>query len=592
MEETYAVTFTQFIVLCAVIIYLVNKIRVRLALSKAKHPSLRGHSKWSRRLAKCVKFFEYKEDSYFAVDGAPATIQEQRKQAFHQLKERMAANSPKTIAFSSNLQQSVSDLQFTSKYRVPFPFRNQLPKPFTLSNIVKETRGTQIKDLDGNWRYDLSGSYGVNVFGYDFYKSCMQAGSKSVADLGPVLGPYHPIIAENVELIKNISGLDEVSFHMSGTEAVMQAVRLARYNTGKKYLVRFCGAYHGWWDGVQPGVGNQRDINDVYTLNDQSEQTLHVLSTRNDIACVLINPLQAFHPNADSASDVGLIGSLRATNFDKAAYSTWLKRLREICTQKNIVLIFDEVFTGFRLGYRGAQQYFDVQADMVTYGKTIGGGLPIGVVASSHTLMKRYKDKQPAHVSLARGTFNSHPSVMASMNEFLIRIQHPDIQQQYEQIESVWDERVAKFNERLQQANLPLKITNMQSILSVIYTKPSRYNWMFQFYLRANNLELSWIGSGRMIMSFDYTDADFDQVITQFITAAEEMAADGWWWQSSNLTNKTIKQQFVYDMVSAYSPLLAKFLPSPLMSKLKTAVKTSSSVNAVNIAKTSSTIKE
>ncbi|TYK65743.1 aminotransferase class III-fold pyridoxal phosphate-dependent enzyme [Colwellia echini] len=585
MEETNSIAITieiaQIIAIFGLIIYLLNKIRIRLALSKAKHPSLRGHSKWSRRLAKQVKFFEYKEDSYFAVDGAPINIATQRKQAFHQLKDRMAAQSPKTIEFSYGLQQSVSDLQFTSNYRVPFPFRNQLPQPFTLSNIVKETQGTKIKDLDGNWRYDLSGSYGVNVFGYDFYKSCISAGSKRVAELGPVLGPYHPIIAENVDFIKRISGLEEVSFHMSGTEAVMQAVRLARYNTGKKYLVRFCGAYHGWWDGVQPGVGNQRDVNDVYTLNDQSEQTLHVLSTRNDIACVLINPLQAFHPNADSASDVGLIGSLRATNFNKAAYSDWLKRIREICTQRNIVLIFDEVFTGFRLGYRGAQQYFDVQADMVTYGKTIGGGLPIGVVASSHALMKRYKDKQPAHVSLARGTFNSHPYVMAAMNEFLTRIQQPDIQQQYKNIESVWDKRVAKFNQCLQQADLPLKITNMQSILSVIYTKPSRYNWMFQFYLRANQLELSWIGSGRMIMSFDFTDADFDQVIEQFITAAQQMAADGWWWQSSTLTNKSIKQQFVYDMVSAYSPLLAKFFPSPLMLKTTKAVKTLKSVNTV-----------
>ena len=76
--------------------------------------------------------------------------------------------------------------------------------------------------------------------------------------LGPVLGSYHPVVAENVARLQEISGLDEVSFHMSGTEAVMQAVRLARYHTGRSHLVRFCGAYHGWWDGVQPGVGNPR----------------------------------------------------------------------------------------------------------------------------------------------------------------------------------------------------------------------------------------------------------------------------------------------------------------------------------------------
>lgn len=569
MEEINTSSLIQLTMLVVITSYLLNKLRIRLALSKAKHPSLRGHSKWSRRLAKQVKHFEYSEQHFFSTDGAPHKVAQQRKQGFQQLVADMAMQSPTTIEFSSNLQHSVSDLQFTSKYRVPFPFSKHLPKPLTVSNIVKETKGTQVQDLDGNWRYDLSGSYGVNVFGYDFYKSCIKAGNKRAESLGPVLGPYHPIIAKNVDYIKTISGLDEVSFHMSGTEAVMQAVRLARYNTGRKYLVRFCGAYHGWWDGVQPGVGNQRDVNDVYTLNDQSEQTLHVLSTRQDIACVLINPLQAFHPNADSASDVGLIASGRATNFDKAAYSAWLQKIREVCTRRNIVLIFDEVFTGFRLGYRGAQEYFNVQADMVTYGKTLGGGLPVGVVASSHKLMKRYKEKQPAHVSLARGTFNSHPYVMATMYEFLMRIQQRDIQQQYQQIESIWDKRVAWFNERLQQADLPLNITNMQSILSIIYTKPSRYNWMFQFYLRANGLELSWIGSGRLIMSFDFTDEDFDKVTTKFISAAQAMSADGWWWQSNILSNKTIKQQFVYDMVSIRFPLLAKFLPSPLVDKNK-----------------------
>jgi len=585
MEETYSLSVLQIAVIIVLASYLLNKLRIRLALSKAKHPSLRGHSKWSRRLAKQVKFFEYSNKAYFSTDGAPAEITQQRQQGFQRLTQRMVKQSANTIAFSVNLQASVSDLQFTSKYRVPFPFSRQLPEAFTVSNIVKKTKGTQIQDLDGNWRYDLSGAYGVNVFGYEFYKSCIAQGNKRVDDLGPVLGPYHPIIADNVEHIKAISGLDEVSFHMSGTEAVMQAVRLARYNTGKKYLVRFCGAYHGWWDGVQPGVGNQRDVNDVYTLNDQSEKTLHVLSTRKDIACVLINPLQAFHPNADSGSDVGLIASGRATNFDKTAYSAWLQKVRDVCTKRDIVLIFDEVFTGFRLGYRGAQEYFNVQADMVTYGKTIGGGLPIGVVTSSHKLMKRYKEKQPAHVSLARGTFNSHPYVMATMNEFLTRIQGKDIQLKYQQIESVWDKRVTHFNDRLQAASLPLKITNMHSILSIIYTKPSRYNWMFQFYLRANGLELSWIGTGRLIMSFDFTDEDFNQVITQFIIAAQQMLADGWWWQSRNLTNQTIKQQFVYDMVSVRFPLLANFLPSPLVNKNNFLIKSIANSNTSNEGK-------
>ena len=98
-----------------------------------------------------------------------------------------------------------------------------------------------------------------------------------VADLGPVLGAYHPVVADNVRRLTALSGMDEVSFHMSGTEAVMQAVRLARYHTKRPRLVRFAGAYHGWWGDVQPGIGNPIPADRTLTLADLSEQTLKVL---------------------------------------------------------------------------------------------------------------------------------------------------------------------------------------------------------------------------------------------------------------------------------------------------------------------------
>jgi glutamate-1-semialdehyde 2,1-aminomutase len=357
----------------------------------------------------------------------------------------------------------------------------------------------------------------------------------------------------------------------------MQAVSLARYHPGRTHLVRLCGAYHGWWDGVQPGVGNKREINDVYTLADLSDKTLTVLKTRKDIACVLINPMQAFHPNSDTASDATLIASDRSTNFHKAEYTKWLKQIREICSDRNIVLIFDEVFTGFRLTHRGAQGYFDIQADLVTYGKTLGGGLPVGVVAGTHTLMKRFKNNRPADVSFARGTFNSHPYVMASMNTFLNKIEEPFYQDQYKHQEATWNRRVNALNDRLSTENIPINIKNMHSVLSVLFTQPNRYNWVFQFYLRNAGLELSWIGSGRMIMSFDFTDEDFNEVIERFISAANQMKNDGWWWANETLTNKNIKRQFLIDMLTAKFPMARKFLNSPLI-QTKSGIKT----NTVN----------
>lgn len=562
------ISYIVYLVLILLACYLISKVYIRLQLSRAKHPSVRGHSKWSRRIAAKIPFFSYVDSEYFSTDGAPDNIAQIRRAGMQSLEDNLAKQSAKTLGYCESIERSISDVRFTSHYRIPFPYRNLLSKTFKLGSIADETKGNQIRDLDGNWRYDLSGSYGVNVFGYDFYKECMAVGAQKTKLLGPVLGAYHPVIRDNVALIKQISGLDEVSFHMSGTEAVMQAVRLARYHTGTTHLVRLCGAYHGWWDGVQPGIGNNRKTHDVYTLADLSEHTLHVLKTRKDIACVLINPLQAFHPNADSASDVSLLASDRNTDFDKDAYSEWLGKIRKICTQKNIVLIFDEVFTGFRLGYRGAQGFFGIQADLVTYGKTLGGGFPIGAVAGTYSLMKRFKDDKPVDVSFARGTFNSHPYVMGAMNEFLRRIQLPENQALYQQSELLWKERVSRFNERLLTEKLPLKITHMHSILSVIYTQPSRYNWMFQFYLRHAGLELSWTGTGRFIMSLSYSDEDFDRVIHCFVKAAKQMSQHGWWWSCEGLTNKAIKRQFLGDMLAAKFPMLRPLLPAPL-SKLK-----------------------
>jgi len=552
MLETYS---SPIIILIAVLL-LTRKIWVRLRLSRAKHPSLRGHSKWSRRIAKIIPAFDYDESEFFSSDNAPADVIEQRQQAFKKLTTLLDKKFAKTTEFYNSLEGSISDIAFTNAYRVPFPYRQYLSQHLKLGAMVVESSGVKVKDLDDNWSYDLTGSYGVNVFGYDFYKTCMEKGAEQVKALGPVLGPYHPIIKDNVEQLKALSGLDEVSFHMSGTEAVMQAVRLARYHTGKTHLVRLCGAYHGWWDGVQPGIGNQRKTNDVYTLSDMSECTLKVLETRNDIACVLINPLQGLHPNADASGDASLVNSSRSASFDKTAYSNWLKQLREVCTRRSIVLIFDEVFTGFRLAYRGAQEYFDIQADMVTYGKTLGGGLPVGVVCGKHQLMRRFKPNRPVNVSFARGTFNSHPYVLASMNVFLNRIKEDDIQQQYQSLDDTWNKRVETLNSRFEENKLPVKIANLSSIWTILYTQPSRYNWMYQYYLRAHGLALSWVGSGRIIMSHNFTDDDFEQVTNRFIDAANEMKADGWWWINDKLSDKSIKKQIFRGMLNARFPRL------------------------------------
>jgi glutamate-1-semialdehyde 2,1-aminomutase len=333
----------------------------------------------------------------------------------------------------------------------------------------------------------------------------------------------------------------------------MQAVRLARYHTRRSHLVRFCGAYHGWWGDVQPGIGNPVTARETYTLAEMSEQTLHVLRTRRDIACVLVNPYQALHPNMGPPADSALVDSGRTAHVDREAYARWLQQLRAVCSERRIALIFDEIFVGFRLALGGAQEYFGVAADLVTYGKTLGGGFPVGVLCGRHEWMKRYSDDRPVDVCLARGTFNAHPYVMGAMNEFLHRLETPEMLQLYQDLDECWNERAERLNRLLDEAKLPVRVVNLSSIWTVCYTRPSRYNWMLQYYLRAEGLALSWVGTGRLIFSLRYSDADFSAVVDRFLAAARAMEADGWWWTDHASSNRSIRRQVLREILASYA---------------------------------------
>ena len=528
------------------------RLRQRLELSRAKHPSLAGHPRTARRIAGWMPSYHYREEQMLGVDGASAERVAQRRLALNRLVQALQSRFARSLAQTGALAEGLSDLQFVSRYRIPFQFRAFATQGLKIASCVQSTEGVMLTDLDGNRLYDLTGSYGVNLFGNDFYKSCIAEGAERVADLGPVLGSYHPVVADNVLRLKRISGMDEVSFHMSGTEAVMQAVRLARYHTGRDKVVRFCGSYHGWWGDVQPGIGNPIAAHDTLTLQEMGQATLRVLRKRGDIACVLVNPLQALHPNVAAPSDGSLLDSGRRAGFDKAAYSAWLQQLRSICDARGIALIFDEVFVGFRLAPGGAQDYFGVRADMVTYGKTLGGGLPVGVVCGQARWMKRFRADVPGDICFARGTFNSHPYVMGAMNVFLQRLETPAVHALYSDLDGLWNARAAQLNAMLTAAGVPVQVANLSTIWTVLYTRAACYNWLLQHYLRLEGLALSWVGSGRIIFSLNYTQADFDAVAERFVRAALAMQADGWWpEEGAALTNKTIKRRVLRELLRA-----------------------------------------
>jgi len=524
----------------------------RLRLSRAKHRSLAGHARMAKRLARLTPAYSFDRHAFFRADDAPGDIAAQREAAFDRLSVMFRERYAQTAWLTADVAQALSDVQFTSAYRVPFQFSAIVREALPATTFYTSSQGVSIFDCDGNAFFDLTGSYGVNLLGTDRYKHLIEEGAKTVADLGPTLAGLHPVVADNVWRLRAVSGLDEVSFHMSGTEAVMQAVRLARYHTGRTHLVRFAGAYHGWWGDVQPGIGNPLPADHTYTLADMSQRALKVIATRRDVACVLVNPLQALHPNRNAPGDSTLVAGRSGGGVDREAYADWLRRLAETCRKAGVILIMDEVFTGFRLAPRGACEYFGIAPDMVTYGKTLGGGLPVGVLCGRADLMKRFRDDRPADICFARGTFNSHPHVMGAMDAFLRYMELPNARALYNGLDERWNARAESLNRKLEAEGLPVRLGNLGTIWTVNYTQASRYHWMLQYYLRAQGLALSWVGTGRLIFNLAYSDADFAEVASRFVAAARAMRDDGWWWSPPGDADKLLKRRLVREMAGRF----------------------------------------
>ena len=515
----------------------------------------------SRRLARWVKARDYTEDELLRADGADARWVERRRQGLDRLAARFHDRHAESTAWGNAMRDSFSDLRFTDVSRVPFPFARAVRERFNVCSVVTASQGPRLQDLDGNWTIDVSGSYGVNVAGFDRYKQWMADGWERVKALGPVLGPLHPVVADNVARLKAVSGADEVSFHMSGTEAVMAAVRLARFNTRRRLIVCFSGAYHGWWDGVQPGIGSERTLDDCLTLKDMEPASLTVIRRRaHEIAGVLVNPVQSFHPNSPPPNDAVLLTSdMRRTEDSTARYREWLGTLRAVCREAGVPLIFDEVYTGFRLAPGGAQEFFGVRADMVVYGKTVAGGLPIGVVCGSGSLMRRFDPARPMRLAYVVGTFSAHPAVMGAMQEFLQWIDAPATRALYDDANRRCAEWVLDTNRLMAEAQLPVRLVNLGTVWTILFREPSRYNWLLQYYLRAEGVTLSWVGTGRCLSSMDFTKDDYRDLQRMLLDAASTTKQDGWW-----LTLREHPERARHMRASLRRDLIGSLVPEPI----------------------------
>ncbi len=415
--------------------------------------------------------------------------------------------------------------------------------------IGERAKGSKFWDIDGNEYIDISMGFGVLLFGHNppFITNALE----KQLHQGIQLGPQSNLAIEVAELICELTNMERVTFCNSGTEAVMTALRLARTATQRNKIALFTGSYHGHFDGVLARssqgettavpmtIGVSPDaIASVLVLDYGNPQSLEILQAHADeLAAVLVEPVQSRHPN------------LQPQQF--------LQQLRRLTQTCGITLIFDEVITGFRIHPGGFQTYSGIQADMVIYGKIIGGGQPIGVIAGKATYMNgidgglwNYGDASYPQGSKTffAGTFNKNHMAMAAAKAVLQYIKQQGVGLQ-QHLTARTSRLAATLNAYFQRENVPIELVHFGSLFR--FSSAENIDLLFYHLLEKG----IYIWEGRnCFLSTAHTDEDVDYLIGAVKNSVEELRKGGFWQKS---TGKQLKNDFVLNSTSAnsYTPV-------------------------------------
>lgn len=328
----------------------------------------------------------------------------------------------------------------------------------TYPRFLDRGLGSHVWDVDGKEYIDLIGSWGPLILGH-----CCEAVEQAVSEAirkGLSFGAPTSAEVDMAELVCQMTGIEMVRMVNSGTEAVMSALRLARGATGRSKIIKFAGCYHGHTDamlvkagsgaltgGAPDSAGVPAEIaGDTLTANYNDLTSVEALLKANSgqVAAVIVEPV---------AANMGVVPPKPG----------FLQGLRKLCDENGALLIFDEVITGFRLAPGGAQEYFGVRADLVTYGKIIGGGMPVGAYGGSRQLMEQVAPLGPVYQA---GTLSGNPVAMAAgLAQLRILKSKPEI---YENLER----RGAMLEAGLKQAlsAIPAQVNRVGSLLTVFFT--------------------------------------------------------------------------------------------------------------------------
>ncbi len=453
----------------------ISKLRSRLALSCAKHPSLARAlaSRATTRLAR--PFLRIRRSRVLRLRRCARGNRRPSPQRIHApVGESFANVTRATARLTAEVEEGISDLQFTSAYRVPFQSSAWCASISTPAPSCARPTAS---------RSPISTAIVCTISPAPTASTCSattstrnawSAAARSVRELGPVLGAYHPVVAYNVKRLKEISGhgrgvvphVRHGGGHAGGAACALPhgALAAGALLWRLSWLVGRCAAGHR-----QPGAARLRR----YTLQDIDERSLRVLRKRRDIACVLVNPLQALAPERQCAGAIRRSSTARAGAFRPRGVHRVARAPARGLHRARHRLIFDEVFVGFRLAPGGAQEYFGVKADMVTYGKTLGGGLPgrrgLRPRGPDEALSRRSTDEhllRPRHLQLPSLRDGRHARIPASAR---YAADHAPLRRSRRGLER---SRAARLNQRLADNGLPVRVANLSSIWTICYTRP------------------------------------------------------------------------------------------------------------------------
>ncbi len=432
-----------------------------------------------------------------------AKIESEQDQKLKQFIQQYNSRTANSKAYAQKHRKQLADPRTVSGFQ---PATKEMTYPI----VVERSKGAYVYDIDGHQYIDLTCGYGSNFFGHspDFM---VEALSKQIAT-GYEIGPQSVLTGEVAELFCEATGNERVAFCNTGSEAVLGAIRLARTVTGRDKVVMFTGDYHGILDEVivrpnkkhvsfpaAPGIPSSA-VQNMVVLEYGTDETLQKIANEIDqYAAVIVESVQSRRPDYQPRE--------------------FLHKLRQITENKPTALIFDEVITGFRAGLQGAQGYFGVKADLATYGKVIGGGMPIGVIAGKTQYMDaldggfwQFGDDSRPEVGMTyfAGTFVRHPLALAAAKQTLLYLKRSG-KEAYQHMQHISDKLETGLLKLIAETGAPLRIARFSSLIKPEFTQETAFGDLLFAAARRRGLHV-W-EHRPWFLTLAHSEKDIDQVL-------------------------------------------------------------------------------